>query len=84
MAGKERQMTDVTALLIIDVVKDNFDQAKHSPITEPALKIIDPINRMIAFFRRHQWPIIYNLSNNKLNGEPKVYLSASEPDPKVF
>ena len=47
------------ALLIIDMVKDNFDQEKNLPITPLARQIIDPINRLISAFRKEGWPIVF-------------------------
>jgi hypothetical protein len=36
---------DLPALLIIDMVKDNFKEEKNLPITPFACELIDPINR---------------------------------------
>jgi nicotinamidase/pyrazinamidase len=47
------------ALLIIDMVKDNFDQEKNLPITPLARQIIGPINRLISAFRKEGWPIVF-------------------------
>ena len=48
------------ALLIIDMVKDNFDESKKQPITPFAMKIIAPLNHLIGVFRNHQWPIVFS------------------------
>ena len=48
------------AILIIDMVKDTFDDRKNLPITRPARKILDPINQMTAVFREHKWPVIFS------------------------
>jgi len=48
------------ALLIIDMVKDNFDTTKKLPITPFARKTIEPLNRLIRTFRRHQWPVVFS------------------------
>lgn len=48
------------ALIIIDMVKDNFIDSKKLPITPFALKIIEPINHSIRVFRKHQWPIVFS------------------------
>jgi len=48
------------ALIIIDMVKDNFIVSKKLPITPFALKIVDPINHLISVFRKHQWPIVFS------------------------
>jgi len=48
------------AFLIIDMVKDNFDESKKLPITKFAKKIIKPINSLIAEFRKNGWPIVFS------------------------
>ena len=48
------------ALLIIDMVKDNFDENRNLPITPLARQIIDPINTLIQTFRHNQWPIVFS------------------------
>jgi nicotinamidase/pyrazinamidase len=56
-------MTDLKekmALLIIDMVKDNFVEAKKLPITPLARQIISPINHLIAAFRQHSLPIVFS------------------------
>lgn len=35
------------ALLIIDMVKDNFEEEKNLPITPYGRRIIDPLNQLI-------------------------------------
>ena len=47
------------ALLVIDMVKDNFDPRARLKITAPAMRIIDPINRVLAFFHEHRWPVVF-------------------------
>ena len=49
----------IPALLIIDMVKDNFDDSRNLPITPLARKIIDPINDLSAFFRENRWPVVF-------------------------
>lgn len=48
------------ALLIIDMVKDNFDEAHRFPITPLAREIVGPINALIAGFRGQGWPIVFS------------------------
>jgi nicotinamidase-related amidase len=48
------------ALLIIDMVKDNFDESRNLPITPIARKIIAPINRLIENFRKQDWPVVFS------------------------
>jgi nicotinamidase-related amidase len=45
------------ALLIIDMVKDNFKEERELPITPLAKKTIDPLNQTIRFFRSHGCPV---------------------------
>ena len=47
------------ALLIIDMVKDNFRQSVNLPITQLGRQIIAPINDLIRVFRRQGWPIAF-------------------------
>jgi nicotinamidase-related amidase len=54
------RITEKPAFLIIDMVKDYFDESKKGPITRLAGPIIDPINRMSAVFRRHGWPVVFS------------------------
>jgi nicotinamidase-related amidase len=48
------------ALLIIDMVKDYFDDSHRLPITAPARGIIAPLNRLIRVFRGRGWPIVFS------------------------
>ena len=48
------------ALLIIDMVKDNFDEAKKLPITPLAKQIISPVNNLIKIFRDKGFPIVFS------------------------
>jgi nicotinamidase/pyrazinamidase len=52
--------SDKGVLLIIDMVKDNFIEERNLPITPLAKKIIDPINRLSAEFRKKGWPVIFS------------------------
>ena len=51
--------TEIPALLIIDMVKDNFDDDLNLPITPLARQIIDPINTLSRTFRKNQWPVVF-------------------------
>jgi nicotinamidase-related amidase len=52
--------TDYPALLIIDMVKDNFREDRQLPITSPARRIIDPLNLLIGVFHHHGWPVVFS------------------------
>lgn len=56
----ENEDTERLALLIIDMVKDNFEEAKDLPITRFARGIIDPINELIKIFRGQSWPVVFS------------------------
>jgi nicotinamidase-related amidase len=47
------------ALIIIDMVKDNFDELRNLPISPFARKIISPINTLIRVFRERKFPIVF-------------------------
>ncbi len=47
------------ALLIIDMVRDNFDEAHDLPITPLAREIIEPLNRLSRAFRKKGWPVVF-------------------------
>ena len=51
---------DLPALLIIDMVKDNFDEDRRLPITPHARALIAPINRLSASFRDRGWPVVFS------------------------
>jgi nicotinamidase/pyrazinamidase len=54
------QSHDKPVLLIIDMLKDNFDEERHLPITPLAQKIIQPLNDLIGCFRDRRWPIVFS------------------------
>jgi nicotinamidase/pyrazinamidase len=59
-ARMEKMHNERPALLVIDMVKDNFATDRPLPITQHALKIIAPINDLIASFRSHDWPVVFS------------------------
>lgn len=56
----ETSHKDKPALLIIDMVKDNFIEERKLPITPLAKKLFDPINNSSAFFRKQGYPVIFS------------------------
>ncbi len=54
-----------SALIIIDMVKDNFDETKNLPITSFAKKIIEPINNSISVFRKMNNLIVFSTDSFK-------------------
>lgn len=51
---------DKPALIIIDMVKDNFDDARKLPITPLARKTIAPLNQLSGIFRKQSWPVVFS------------------------
>jgi len=51
-------VTEKPALLVIDMVKDNFDESRQLPITPLARRIIPPINAIGRAFREKGWPVV--------------------------
>ncbi len=52
-------MQEKPALLIIDMLKDYFQDSHPLPITVHARKIVAPINNLISAFRSKDWPIVF-------------------------
>ena len=52
--------TDTPALIIIDMVKDNFDDSRKLPITPFARNIVTPLNHLSRQFRKQMWPVVYS------------------------
>jgi len=55
----QKEFADTPALLIIDMVRDNFDENRNLPITPFARAVIDPLNQLIGDFRGQEWPIVF-------------------------
>jgi len=56
----KKQAYETAALLIIDMVKDNFIESRNLPVTPFARAAIDPLNKMIEVFRGQKWPIVFS------------------------
>ena len=56
----KNRVDETAALLIIDMVKDNFIESRNLPITPFALAIIQPLNKLIDVFRSQKWQIIFS------------------------
>ena len=54
------QHKEQPALLIIDMVKDYFNEEHPLPITPLAKKLIPPINQLIEVFRKQGWPVVFS------------------------
>jgi len=81
--------TEKPALLIIDMVKDNFDDANRFPITPYARRIVAPINKLIAGFRSRQWPVVfstdaYHVEDFIFKGRMKPHAIVGTPGAEVI
>jgi nicotinamidase-related amidase len=65
------------ALIIIDMVKDYFDDSHPIPLTRMAKAIIDPINRLISIFRDQGWPVVF--STDSFQNEDFFFTSKMKP-----
>ena len=54
-----RGATETPALLIIDMVKDYFDETHRLPLTDLAKPIIPRLNKLSTMFRDRGWPVVY-------------------------
>jgi len=70
-------VSESPALLIIDMVKDNFKEERNLPITPLAKKTIDPLNQTIRFFRSHGWPVIF--STDAFNENDFIFTARMPP-----
>ncbi len=80
---------DRPALLVIDMVKDTFDEKKNFPITSLAKKIIEPVKALAEAFRRHEWPVVFATDAYKkedfiFKGRMKPYSLAGTPGAEVI
>lgn len=56
----ESKTVESPAILIIDMVKDNFkENGGKNPIPAMARQIVDPINRITGAFRKEGWPVVF-------------------------
>lgn len=71
------QGKETPAILIIDMVKDNFDEKRKLPITAPAKKIVPPINRLTEAFRSHGWSVVF--STDAFNRNDFIFTGSLKP-----
>jgi nicotinamidase/pyrazinamidase len=71
------QSSEKPVLLIIDMVKDNFDAGKKLPITPLAREIIAPLNHLIGVFRKYRWPIVF--STDAFHREDFIFKGRMQP-----
>ena len=80
---------DNPALLVIDMVKDTFDEKKSFPITPLAKKIIEPVKAIAEAFRSHEWPVVFATDAYKkedfiFKGRMKPHSLAGTPGAEVI
>ena len=73
----EKQTKEKPALLVIDMLKDNFEDQKNIPITPFAKKIIAPINGLISVFRDLGLPIVF--STDAFHKEDFIFKGRMKP-----
>jgi nicotinamidase-related amidase len=56
----KKNVDETPALLIIDMVKDNFIDSRNLAITPFARATIEPLNKLIDVFRDQKWPIVFS------------------------
>jgi len=77
------------AFLIIDMVKDYFDESLNATITRLAAPIIEPINQLSTAFRRKNWPVVFstdafNENHFFFTGRMKPHAIAGTPGAEVI
>ena len=58
-----------TAVIVIDMVKDNLELSGHDHLARRALAIVDRVNQLTAGARERGWPVIYS-TDSFLPGDP--------------
>ncbi len=61
------EKNDRVALLVIDMVKDYFDPDHRLPVTDPAAKIIEPINRLAGAVRLSGGQVVFATDSFQLD-----------------
>lgn len=73
----ENNQKEHPALLIIDMVKDNFDEERKLPITSFGKEIIQSINEVIGVFRKRSCPIVF--STDAFHEEDFIFQGLMKP-----
>lgn len=73
----ESKDAEKPALLVIDMVKDNFKEDRKLPITPFAKQIIPAINGLIGVFRKEGWPIVF--STDAFHKEDFIFKGRMKP-----
>ena len=70
-------VNETPALIIIDMVKDTFDESKKFPIARLADRTFDPINSLIAGFRTKGWPVVF--STDAFHADDFIFTGRMKP-----
>ncbi len=73
----KKQPSETPALLIIDMVRDNFDEHRNLPITPFALEAVEPLNKLIGVFRDQKWPIVF--STDAFHTDDFIFIGRMHP-----
>jgi len=73
----ENHIGEKPAILVIDMVKDNFVAQRKLPITPLALKIINPINRLTKAFRSKDWHVVF--ATDAFHKQDFIFKEAMKP-----
>ena len=68
------QLNEKPALIVIDMVKDNFDGSRKLPITPLARKVIAPLNQLSRHFREQGWPVVFSTDAFQHPADPQLSL----------
>ena len=68
---------ELPSVLIIDMVKDNFDEKRNFPITPLAKRLIEPINRLTWAFRKEGWPVVF--ATDAFHSRDFIFSGAMKP-----
>jgi nicotinamidase-related amidase len=48
-----------TAVIVVDMVKDNLELSTHDHLARRCLAVVDPVNALCAGARQRGWPVIH-------------------------
>lgn len=68
---------DKPAMLIIDMVKDSFDEGRELKIASQGRKIIQPIKDLAATFREKGWPVVF--ATDSFGAEDFIFTGRMKP-----
>ena len=57
--NRREMMVKTTAIIVVDMLKDNVNTDSHFSMGEPARNLIPPIQRLLATARENGYPVIF-------------------------